>query len=149
MVIWHKGGGGMGDLNKTFSTDYEIGLVYNRGRAIVGKRIGSVWRIGKDGGSTYLHPTQKPVELAYEAIGKTTQEGESVLDLFLGSGSTLLASEKRKRRCYGMELDEHYCDVIAYRYKEWCLWNGKVPIIRLNGKPYTLPVTVSKTKGEQ
>jgi DNA modification methylase len=64
VVIWAKGGGGIGDLKKTFSTDYEMALVFNRGAELCGKRIGSVWKIGKDGATEYAHPTQKPVALA-------------------------------------------------------------------------------------
>jgi DNA modification methylase len=109
MVIWSKGRGGMGDLKKTLSTDYEIGLVYNRGKQIHGKRIGSVWNILGDNPNTYLHPTQKPVELAIKGIEVGTIEGQSVLDLFGGSGSTLLACEQINRICYMMEMDREYC----------------------------------------
>jgi hypothetical protein len=58
MVIWDKGGGGIGDLKKTFSSDYEVALVFNRGAKLVGKRIGSVWSVGKDHAGDYVHPTQ-------------------------------------------------------------------------------------------
>lgn len=125
MVVWDKGGGGMGDLEKTFSTDYEIALVFNRGAKLEGKRIGSVWGIGKDGSSTYLHPTQKPVERAQQAIEHTTKENDLVLDLFGGSGSTLIACEKTKRKCCIMELDPRYVDVILSR---WADYTGQDPI---------------------
>ena len=52
MIIWFKGGGGIGDLKKTFSTDYEVALVWNRGKELKGKRIGSVWSINKDSSSS-------------------------------------------------------------------------------------------------
>lgn len=130
MVIWHKGGGGIGDLKKTFSTDYEIALVFNNGYSLKGKRIGSVWSIGKDGAASYQHPTQKPVELAVRALVAVTEEGESVLDLFLGSGSTLIAAQKTKRVCYGMELDPKYVDVIVSRYCKY----AKVNSIKKNGE---------------
>ena len=97
MIIWFKGGGGIGDLKKTFSSDYEIALVYNRDNEITGKRIGSVWEIGKDSNSSYKHPTQKPVELAETAIKNTSIKNNIVLDLFHGSGSTLIACEKINR----------------------------------------------------
>lgn len=119
IVIWHKPGGGLGDLKKTFSTDYEVALVWNRGEPLAGKRIGSVWTVNKDGNSTYLHPTQKPVALAQEAIEKTTQSDSLVLDLFGGAGSTLIASEKISRVCYLMELDPKYCDVIIKRWEDF------------------------------
>ncbi|MGB2100826.1 MAG: site-specific DNA-methyltransferase, partial [Flavobacteriaceae bacterium] len=101
VVIWSKGGGGIGDLKKTFSTDYEMALVWNRGNQLCGKRIGSVWKVDKDKAIDYKHPTQKPVALAVEAFDKTTKHGQSILDLFLGSGSTLIAAEKTNRKCYG------------------------------------------------
>lgn len=110
-----KGGGGLGDLTKTFYTDFEIALVYNRGEEIKGKRIGSVWSVGKDSSSKYQHPTQKPVELPATAIENVSTKGNLVLDLFLGSGSTMVAAHQLKRKCYGMELDPKYCDVIVKR----------------------------------
>jgi DNA modification methylase len=118
-VIWFKGGGGIGDLKKTFSSDYETALVWHRGSELVGKRIGSVWKVGKDGATEYSHPTQKPVALAEEAIDKTVRSSKIVLDIFLGSGSTLIACEKTNRKCYGMELDPKYCDVIIKRWQEF------------------------------
>ena len=118
-VIWSKGGGGIGDLKKTFSSDYETALVWHRGAELTGKRIGSVWKVGKDGASTYAHPTQKPVALGVEAIDKTTRSGASVLDLFGGSGSTLIACEKTNRDCRMMELDPKYCDVIVKRWQDF------------------------------
>jgi DNA modification methylase len=119
MVIWSKGGGGIGDLKKTFSTDYEMALVFNRGAELCGKRVGSVWKVGKDGAAEYKHPTQKPVALAEEAIDKTTRRGALVLDLFGGSGSTLIACEKIGRHARLMELDPKYVDVIVRRWQEF------------------------------
>ena len=95
-----------------------MALVYNRGAEIKGKRLGSVWSIGKDGGTKYLHPTQKPVELASTAIENITLKNQRVLDLFLGSGSTMVASHQLKRKCYGMDLDPKYCQVIIDRMKK-------------------------------
>jgi len=118
-IIWFKGGGGIGDLKKTFSSDYETALVWNRGAELTGKRIGSVWKVGKDSASEYAHPTQKPVALAEEAIDKTTRVGYKILDLFGGSGSTLIACEKTNRNCYMMELDPKYCDVIIKRWQDY------------------------------
>ncbi|WP_298537786.1 site-specific DNA-methyltransferase [uncultured Methanobrevibacter sp.] len=117
MIIWDKGGGGMGDLTHTFSTDYEVILCANNGCEIIGKRIGSVWKVGKDNGSDYVHPTQKPVELSAQAIKHTTNIHDTVLDLFGGSGSTLIACEQLNRKCFMMELDEHYCEVIIQRWE--------------------------------
>jgi DNA modification methylase len=132
-VIWFKGGGGIGDLKKTFSSDYETALVWNRGAELTGKRIGSVWKVGKDGAASYVHPTQKPVELGVEAIDKTTHSGASVLDLFGGSGSTLIACEKTARDCRMMELDPKYCDVII---KRWQDFTGQKATLESTGQEY-------------
>jgi DNA modification methylase len=117
MVVWSKGGGCIGDLRHTFSTDYELALVFNRGAELCGKRIGSVWSFSKDAAVTYQHPTQKPVALAAEAIEKTTPAKSLVLDLFLGSGTTLIAAEQLGRRCYGIEISPTYCDVIVNQWE--------------------------------
>lgn len=119
MIIWSKGGGGIGDLAHTFATDYEVILCSNNGREITGKRIGSVWAIKKDSGNRYVHPTQKPVKLSEFAIRNTTERGEIVLDLFGGSGSTLIACEQLDRRCRMMEYDPIYCDVIVERWEQF------------------------------
>ena len=86
-----------------------------------------LWNIAKD--SNYQHPTQKPVELPERAIKNSSKKKNIVLDLFLGSGSTLIAAEKTNRKCYGMELDPKYCDVIIQRWQEFTgnkaeLFNG-------------------------
>lgn len=117
MIIWNKGGGGIGDLKHTFLTDYEIILCSNNEREITGKRLGSVWNISKDNANEYIHATQKPVKLSATAIENTTKENEIVLDVFGGSGSTLIACEQLNRKCYMMELDPKYCDVIITRWE--------------------------------
>lgn len=119
MIIWDKGGGGIGDLKHTFLTNYEVILCANNGREIKGKRIGSVWSIPKDSANEYAHPTQKPVKLPGFAIRNTTERGGTVLDLFGGSGSTLIACEQLGRRCCTMELDPRYCDVIIKRWEQF------------------------------
>jgi DNA modification methylase len=117
MIIWHKPGGGLGDLKHTFLTDYEIILCSNNGKEITGKRLGCVWRIGRDSVNDYVHATQKPVELSATAIENTTKTNDIVLDCFGGSGSTLIACEQLDRTCYMMELDPKYCDVIIKRWE--------------------------------
>ena len=63
------------------------------------------------------HPTQKPIDLVLWFFER--YKGNKVVDVFLGSGSTLIACEKTNRVCYGMELDEHYCDVIIKRWEQY------------------------------
>ena len=65
-----------------------------------------------------VHPTQKPIELAIYCF-REYEMGNIIVDLFLGSGSTLIAAEKLNRKCYGMELDEKYCDVIIERWEQF------------------------------
>jgi DNA modification methylase len=78
-----------------------------------------VWNFDKDSSKEYKHPTQKPVELVAKAITNSSKGEDIVLDLFLGSGSTLIASEKTGRICCGMELDPKYTDVIVQRYVDY------------------------------
>jgi site-specific DNA-methyltransferase (adenine-specific) len=118
LIVWDKGGGGMGDLNKTFATDFELALVWNQNANLTSKRIGSVWQINKDSSMQYEHPTQKPVALPVMAITHTTVAKDSVLDLFGGSGSTLIACEQTDRTCFMMELDPKYVDVIIARWEK-------------------------------
>ncbi len=133
IVIWHKPGGGIGDLKKTFSSDYEVALVWNRGAELCGKRIGSVWTINKDGAGTYVHPTQKPVALSVEAIDKTTKDGNIVLDLFCGSGSTLIGCEKTGRCARLMEIDPKYVDVAIER---WQNFTGQEATLESTGQAF-------------
>lgn len=158
VIIWDKGGGGIGDLFHTFSTDYEMILVCNNGREIKGKRYGSVWnftnqeitkmkkeellsivleqkkfysiwREKKDNPNEYVHPTQKPVSLSARAIRSSSDIGNNVIDLFGGSGSTVMACEQTGRNCYTMELDPKYCDVII---KRWEKFTGEKAVL-ING----------------
>lgn len=64
------------------------------------------------------HPTMKPVKLMARLIRNSTRKGDAVLDSFAGSGSTLIACEQIGRRCYALELDPHYCDVIIDRWEK-------------------------------
>lgn len=66
-----------------------------------------------------VHPTQKPLPLAEYFIKTYSNDGEIVLDLFGGSGTTLIAAEQTGRRCFMMELDPHYCDVIIDRWEQF------------------------------
>ena len=65
------------------------------------------------------HLTEKPVELAERAIEYSSRPGENVLDLFGGSGSTLIAAEQTGRKAFLMELDHLYCDIIVQRFEQF------------------------------
>jgi DNA modification methylase len=79
----------------------------------------TIWDFGGYDKSKNVHPTQKPVFIPEEAINNSSKIGSNVLDLFGGSGSTLIACEKTNRKCYMMELDPHYVDVIIARWEKF------------------------------
>ena len=79
----------------------------------------TVWSMRRDNLNDYVHPTQKPVELIEYALQNNSKMGDTVMDLFLGSGSTLIAAEKKERVCFGMELDPKYIDVIIKRWEDF------------------------------
>ncbi len=78
-----------------------------------------LWAVKKVNPNKMIHLTEKPVELAVRAMQYSSKPGENVLELFGGSGSTLIACEQTGRRCYAMELDTLYCDVIVKRWEEF------------------------------
>jgi DNA modification methylase len=93
----------------------------------------SVWEINKPSASRE-HPTMKPVELFVRPIKNSSKSDDIVLDLFGGSGSTLIACEQTNRICYGMEIDPKYCDVIRKRYAKFIgkenEWQTITPIVK-------------------
>ncbi len=132
MIIWDKGGGGMGDLSHSLLTDYEIILAYGRGETIKGKRIGSVWGVNKDAAADYEHATQKPVGLLTMAVETFSLSGDIVADWFCGSGTTIIAAHNLNRRCYAMEISPNYGAVILQR---WFDATGIQPELVENGTP--------------
>jgi DNA modification methylase len=91
----------------------------------------SVWRFDKE--RVEGHTTPKPVELVSKAIGNSSKGGDTILDLFGGSGSTLIACEKNGRYARLMELDPKYCDVIVRR---WQAFTGKQAVLESTGQPF-------------
>lgn len=85
-----------------------------------------LWSISKDNASEYVHGTQKPVGVSSRAINNSSKKNDLVLDLFGGSGSTLIACEQLNRNCYMMELDNKYIDVIIER---WENYTGKKAVL--------------------
>jgi DNA modification methylase len=83
--------------------------------------MNNVWHFertsSKEREQTGGHATPKPIALCSRAIKTSSREGELVIDFFGGSGSTLIACEQLNRKCYMLELDEHYCDVIITRWE--------------------------------
>lgn len=97
----------------------------------------TVWSMRRASVTDYVHPTQKPVELVEVAIAKSSKVDDAILDPFLGSGTTLIACEKTNRKCYGMELDPKFVDVIITRY---CTYTGNKEVIK-NGEKIIWPTT--------
>lgn len=83
--------------------------------------------LGKQDMKTREHPTQKPLQVCTPIIEKYSNSGDIVADLFLGSGSTLIACEQTDRTCYGMELDPKYVDVIRKRYAKFIQPDDQLP----------------------
>jgi len=81
------------------------------------QNVPDIWQVKKVNPQSMIHLTEKPVELAERAITYSSLPGENVLDLFGGSGSTLVGAERTGRTAYLMELDPLYCDVIVQRFE--------------------------------
>lgn len=79
----------------------------------------TIFSIRRDNVGEYFHPTQKPVELCELSVLNNSKAGDSVLDLFMGSGVCLITCEKHNRIQYGMELDPKYMEVIIKRYRDY------------------------------
>lgn len=125
LIIWVKNGG-YGALNANYKQKHEPCLYWTPKGCktnFIGKTTETtVWEINKDGVNEF-HPTQKPIILCSKAI--SNHKADIVLDLFGGSGSTLIACEQLNRKCYMMELDPKYVDVIIDR---WETFTGKKAI---------------------
>ena len=117
VVVWDKGGPGLGDLKGSYG-DSEWAIFGMIGRRELHERQNGVWQVNRMKGLQMQHPTQKPLEICEKGINNSTNINELILDLFLGSGSTMVASHQLKRKCYGMELDPKYCQVIIDRMKK-------------------------------
>lgn len=117
-IVWAKQAGGLGDL-ESFWNQHEFAIYAVNGKVkLRGKRQGNLWETEDHRSKEYIHPTQKPIELPARAIEATSDIGNIIVDVFLGSGSTMVAAHQLKRKCYGMELDPKYCQVIVDRMKK-------------------------------
>ena len=97
----------------------------------------TLWDVRRDRTDRYQHPTQKALALAERAIRNSSRQGDLVFDAFLGSGTTLIAAARLGRRCFGMEFEPKYCDVIVRRY------------IALAGKGAVAPETAARYLAEE
>jgi DNA modification methylase len=119
MLIWVKNNHVLGRTDYNYKHEPILfGWVDTHNFYGNGKYKFSTWEIDKPHKSD-LHPTMKPIELVANAIRNSSKDDDIVLDLFGGSGSTLIACEQTNRTCYMMELDEKYCDVMRKRYHKF------------------------------
>jgi len=116
-IVWDKKSIGLGMAN--YRPQHEF-IFYSKGDQWLGNKSQSdIWSMSRGNTSGYKHPTQKPVELIEKAILNSSKSEDLVIDLFGGSGSTLLACEKTKRKSNLMDLDPKYCDVIIKRWEDF------------------------------
>jgi DNA modification methylase len=116
-IVWDKQRIGLS--HGDYRPQHEF-IFYVGGGSWYGDRAQSdVWDVSRDTNRDYVHPTQKPVELIMRALGNSSKAGDAVLDLFGGSGSTIIACEKTGRNARLMELDPKYCDVIVNRWQDF------------------------------
>lgn len=136
IICWYKVKSGLGAFMSQYIPNYEPCIYALKDKGTV-KWNGpsnekTVWELKKDSKNEY-HPTQKPVELSQRAITNSSDEGDIVYDCFLGSGATLIGAQSLNRKCYGLELDEKYCDVIVNR---WEAYTGKKATLESTGQTY-------------
>ncbi|MBR5223824.1 MAG: ParB N-terminal domain-containing protein [Clostridia bacterium] len=118
IIVWKKNNWSMGDLKGAYAGQYEILLFLHKGRVeLKGGRDTDVWEFDRE--PPKLHPTMKPIELITKALSNSSKKEDVVLDVFGGSGSTLIACEQLNRKCYMMEFDTHYVDVIIKRWEDF------------------------------
>jgi len=118
IIIWYKQGGGFGDFMAQYMNAYEPCIYGSNGESVNWygpTNEKTIWEIDKEK-ICDLHPTMKPILLVSRALKNSSKQGDVVLDLFGGSGSTLIACEQLDRTCYMMELDPKYVQVILQRY---------------------------------
>jgi DNA modification methylase len=134
LCVWVKPNGGMGSF---YRSQHELVFVFKNGPrphlnniqlGRHGRNRTNVWsyasspgfgRAGEEGKLAALHPTVKPVAMIADALLDSSCRGDIVLDPFLGSGATLMAAERTGRRCFGLELDPLYVDVIVWRWENY------------------------------
>lgn len=125
LIVWRKAdGGGLGsfytkiyELIWLFANELEKGIIgKNKVHARTINGVANIWDCPVVQAPERDHNAQKPVDVIKVAVANSSDEGEAVLDLFGGSGSTLIACEALSRTCYMMELEPKYCDVIVKRY---------------------------------
>lgn len=148
LCVWVKDNGGMGSL---YRSQHELVWVFKSGKGShrnnvqlgqFGRYRTNVWkypgansfsRSSEEGNLLELHPTVKPVALVADAIMDCSARGDTILDPFLGSGTTVIAAERTGRVCYGIELDPIYVDTIIRR---WQRFTGMTATHAVSGRKF-------------
>jgi DNA modification methylase len=117
VIVWDKKQPGLGYM--AYRRQCEFILFIKGGAFKKGDNSDfDLWSISRDNGQDYVHGTQKPLGVPSRAINNSSKKKDLVLDYFLGSGSTMVAAHQLKRKCFGMELDPKYCQVIVDRMRK-------------------------------
>jgi DNA modification methylase len=122
------------DKQRDGNSDCELAWVKSKAKSV--RIFRHLWKgmiKASEQGKGRVHPTQKPIALSEWCFNEYGKDAKSVLDLFGGSGSTLIACEKTNRKCFMMELAPTYCDVIINR---WQKFSGKEAILESSGKKF-------------
>ena len=117
IITWVKNNTSMGDLKGDFAPKTEFIIFFQKGRRLInGRRDSNVFEFNKT--RNELHPTQKPVDMTEYMLSKFSDEGNVILDPFMGSGTTGVACVNTNRNFIGMELDEDYFKIAKERIKK-------------------------------
>lgn len=123
-IVWDKRANGNDDIDEDYSSDKMYGSCFElcwskrrHKRDIARVKWAGIFGMEQEFDHKRCHPTQKPIKLARWFVERYSKEGQIIVDIFGGSGSTLIACEQLGRRCFMMELDEKYCDVIVQRWE--------------------------------
>jgi len=117
VIVWDKKQPGLGYMSYRRQCEFILFIKGNQFRKGDNSDF-DLWQISRDNGQDYVHGTQKPIGVPARAINNSSKQDNTVLDLFGGSGSTLIACEQLNRKCYMMELDEYYCSIIIERWEK-------------------------------
>ena len=147
LIVWEKDNGGMGSF---YRSKYELIFVYKNGK---GKHINNfglgetgryrtnIWKYtgmnsfgSKERENLEDHPTPKPVKLVADAMLDCSNLYGIILDIFMGSGTSIIAAEQTNRICYGIEMDPKYCDLAVRRYIRFMQQFGMPAVITRNGQ---------------
>ena len=132
IIVWDKKNAGLGYMKYRRQCEFILfvrGAEFKKGD----KSDFDLWSIARDNGKEYQHGNQKPVQLIDRALKNSSKRDDLILDLFGGSGSTLLSCEKNSRVNYSIELEPKFCDVIL---KRWQNYTGKHAVHADSGKKF-------------